>query len=724
MNSWIEGFQIVINVKKEDVLLSDEPIELFEEWPAAILYLKNGLFWHGSTTRAYLVELHSIGFESLEEAERLFNSAGEIEKLYYFVNTSLINNSIQIKEFVVRNTFCAVRVRCFYSNNDPDLIVCRLVLRNISKISNNFESANKEMALRNLLEFYDHVNLVDVNEKYIKRIFTKNNEFWLDTNGDAHVYLREFARRYIHPDEADEYIANNQPEHIKEQLQKDGKNFIVSYYQVRNVRGQYIWKAFIILKLLDGREGLYLSYMRDIDAITEHVLIRHDYIRLFNEMPLAYSVVQVDLDEAESIRDIKCLFMSSRASAFMGIDSDAAFGKSVIQNFDVDHLPIKQAIYEAAYKGIRSKRIYYSQKTKSWINVVADKAAQKGQCALIFEDVTKEKMTTERLGIESRTDDLIISCTKLLHSGLPFQVAMESLLKKVGEAIEASRIYVIEKIDEDCYTETFEWCNSGVSSAKDRFVNMTSDGMINWEKEYPGAFNIIIDDIETVKKEHPDIYKKLSDFEVKSFIEMPIMDDGQCIGYFGAVNQPVSKIIDTKALLETVSYFLSSEFSRRRLMEELEKKSIYDELCGVKNRSAMEIAIKKIKKKDSSVGVMFADANGLKVVNDTLGHEAGDELLKKICVIMKRRFNREYVYRAGGDEFVILIQDISEEDFIDNCQRLKEDFGLEEGLAVAIGWCWGADSSEIDTILKNADRLMYEDKANYYRKNNRRRAID
>jgi diguanylate cyclase (GGDEF)-like protein len=608
--------------------------------------------------------------------------------------------------------------------DDPEKIVSMGVLKNISQFPSDYDAAIKEMALGNLLTFYDHVNLLDVNESYIKRIYTHNSEFMLETDGTAQEYLTLFAKKYIHPDEADEYIAHNQPENIKNQIEKAGKNFTVSYYQVKTSSGQYVWKAFVIVKLPSGNEGLYMSYMRDIDAITEHVLIRHDYVRLFNEMPLAYAVLQVEVNDLQEISDIKCIFMSARAATFMGVDVDSVLGKSVYKDFDDDHLPIMKSLYEAAYNGVRTKGIFFSKTTDRWINIVADKGAQRGRCALILEDVTKEKMTTERLGLESRTDDLIITCTKLLHSGLPHEVAVNNLIKMVGESIDAGRIYIVEKVEENVFSETFEWCNEGVESQQGKFRNMSSDDIMNWEKEYPGAFNLVIDDLETIRYTHPRLYNVLSAVDVQSIIEMPINDDGQCIGYFGAVNHSRNKIVDAKQLLETISYFLSSEFTRRRLMNELERKSIYDELCGVKNRSAMEMTFKKLKRKGTSVGVLFVDANGLKVVNDTKGHEAGDELLKRLSLIMKSRFNRDFVYRAGGDEFVVVIPNMTKADFDENCLRLKEDFNNEEGLSVAIGWCWGPDSSEVDSIMKTADTLMYEDKAHYYQQHNRRRSAD
>ena len=134
--------------------------------------------------------------------------------------------------------------------------------------------------------------------------------------------------------------------------------------------------------------------------------------------------------------------------------------------------------------------------------------------------------------------------------------------------------------------------------------------------------------------------------------------------------------------------------------------------------------IRKCKKRNYSVGVLYADANGLKTLNDSKGHEAGDELLKNISMIMKRRFNRDFVYRAGGDEFVIIVPKMEKNDFFDACKALVQDFEEAEGISVAVGYEWGVNSADVENIMKTADKAMYEDKANYYRKNNRRRSGD
>ncbi|WP_029233258.1 sensor domain-containing diguanylate cyclase [Butyrivibrio sp. VCB2006] len=578
--------------------------------------------------------------------------------------------------------------------------------------------------LRTLYALYDHVNLLDLKSLTLRCLYTGKGDYLFREKTDLADYIEEVACDFIHPDDVDAYKEYAYPDTIRKRIEEDEKSFIMEYFRTLKDDGSYVWKAYIILKPSFADEGIYLSCVRDVDSETEHILIKNDYVKLFNDLPLAYAVLQLNEESSPKKDEIICVYSSNRLTRMMGKNPNQIVGKDVYPEFGKDHDDIIQMMRNAAFKGINSKATYYFAKGGRWINITVDKAAVTGRCAIILEDVTKEHITNEFMDREWRTDDLIISCTKMLHSGLPHEIAINEVIRLVGEATCADRIYIVEKKEDDTFSATYEWCNNNISSVMDRLTCIERDNMLNWEKEYPGAFSLVIDDVSTIENSHPELFKKLVSYDTKSIVEIPIYDEGVLIGYFGGINFGMINNLDLKELIEAVSYFLSSEFSRLRLLQELEHKSIYDSLCGVKNRSAMEMTIKKLKKRSLTIGIIYADANGLKQINDTMGHEAGDELLKKISTIMKRHINRDLIYRVGGDEFVIAIPKVERQNFIDVCEDLQKDFNETEGIAVAMGWDWGPSSADVEIIMKNADKLMYEDKARYYSTHNRRRSRD
>lgn len=116
-------------------------------------------------------------------------------------------------------------------------------------------------------------------------------------------------------------------------------------------------------------------------------------------------------------------------------------------------------------------------------------------------------------------------------------------------------------------------------------------------------------------------------------------------------------------------------------------------------------------------GVIVADMNGLKTLNDTQGHKAGDDALVSVSKeIRKQESDRIWAYRMGGDEFAILCLEKSEQDIIDLIALLKEKT-LELGLSLSAGYSIRKEGLGVDALLIEADGRMYSDKHEYYVKN-------
>ena len=92
----------------------------------------------------------------------------------------------------------------------------------------------------------------------------------------------------------------------------------------------------------------------------------------------------------------------------------------------------------------------------------------------------------------------------------------------------------------------------------------------------------------------------------------------------------------------------------------------------------------------SCVGIVYADVNGLKEINDTRGHQAGDEALQRAAHLLAKCYGSENAYRMGGDEFLVLMPLVNELDFKASFRRLRELVGREQGLSIALGSdCFG-----------------------------------
>lgn len=182
------------------------------------------------------------------------------------------------------------------------------------------------------------------------------------------------------------------------------------------------------------------------------------------------------------------------------------------------------------------------------------------------------------------------------------------------------------------------------------------------------------------------------------------------------------KVNSQHEILESMADIIDEE---KKNVELWMQKSNTDELTGFLNRHAYEDEISLLKNEEIKENFVYVsiDVNGLKVVNDTLGHEAGDELLLGAAKCLKQSFGAYgNLYRTGGDEFVALI-------YADDSQLLeiKKDVieitenwegRLNDSLTMSFGYVTRkeADKLTLHQIAVMADKRMYEDKTRYYQK--------
>lgn len=141
--------------------------------------------------------------------------------------------------------------------------------------------------------------------------------------------------------------------------------------------------------------------------------------------------------------------------------------------------------------------------------------------------------------------------------------------------------------------------------------------------------------------------------------------------------------------------------------------SKHDPLTGVFNRKCYyEDAYKY---HDDLTCVIAIDMNGLKYINDNYGHEAGDDALITLSLILVKNIERRkmYVYRKGGDEFNILCWSCSEERVIQAIDRIKKSIS-ETSYSIAIGYQTINSNYNFEKAEICADRNMYKDKAKFY----------
>lgn len=154
----------------------------------------------------------------------------------------------------------------------------------------------------------------------------------------------------------------------------------------------------------------------------------------------------------------------------------------------------------------------------------------------------------------------------------------------------------------------------------------------------------------------------------------------------------------------------------------LQRMSFEDALTGLYNRNKFNLMMDAEPcKQGTRLGIAYFDLNGLKAVNDQLGHSAGDDLIRRTADHIHQVFPKK-VYRIGGDEFVV-IDDESEEDAFRSAVQAVQASMEADQISCAAGMAWRSQRCSIKEQFDEADQMMYQEKRRYHsiQKNDRRK---
>ena len=241
----------------------------------------------------------------------------------------------------------------------------------------------------------------------------------------------------------------------------------------------------------------------------------------------------------------------------------------------------------------------------------------------------------------------------------------------------------------------------------------------SWEGTIAGSNCLIAkndEDMLVVKERNPVWYESLTRAGAKNIILFPLKSGEELLGYIWAINFNADNALKIKETLELTTFILGSELSNYFLVDKLKILSSTDMLTGVMNRNEMNNYVSVLCNVDmnTSVVVIFADLNGLKTINDNNGHNAGDQLLKDAARILSEVFDKQYIFRAGGDEFSIILKGLSEKEMNDKIKKLRELSEKSDNVCFAIGGAYEENNKNVRLALRKADENMYEDKKKFY----------
>lgn len=306
---------------------------------------------------------------------------------------------------------------------------------------------------------------------------------------------------------------------------------------------------------------------------------------------------------------------------------------------------------------------------------------------------------------------------------------IKGLLEKSGYYASADRSYLgLFSEDQQMLHFEYEWLDNGIKSVVENTKGLQVTPFTWFKNQLLANEIVFISEVGALPPEAKMEKEMMMSQEIKSLIFIPISNKDKIIGFIGfdQVTDKKGWRIQEHDLLKVLANILTDAITKVEVEKDINYLAYHDVLTGLPNRALfsnrLEQAIHLAKRTEKYIGILFIDLDGFKAVNDTLGHDWGDNLLKQVAVRVSNCIRKyDTIARFGGDEFLIMIPQIANRGDIEEVAKKvmkvlekpiivnEQEFFISASGGIAI---FPQDGEAVNVLIKNADLAMYFAKNN------------
>lgn len=281
------------------------------------------------------------------------------------------------------------------------------------------------------------------------------------------------------------------------------------------------------------------------------------------------------------------------------------------------------------------------------------------------------------------------------------------LLPMLADYFNTSKAYFM--LQRDDVLDVITYTKMGAVYSNDR---------ISYDADVAAVFEADSEDDVLLESFDPKVQDVLKRNGAKDDSSYRLLVSGEVSGQKYALYLGVWPNMDRVSMNETTLKSVISLYIENGVMrEKLVYASEHDGLTGLFNKAKYLDMAEKQFPALSSIAIFNFDVNNLKKMNDQFGHEAGDKLIIKAADSFRKvTSNRVHAFRMGGDEFLLVAENVTEAETDAIKKRWEDELArlntIEDGIecVVAVGVAYGEDGYDYASLLKLADERMYEDK--------------
>ncbi|MFW9258007.1 EAL domain-containing protein [Nostoc sp. CALU 546] len=344
----------------------------------------------------------------------------------------------------------------------------------------------------------------------------------------------------------------------------------------------------------------------------------------------------------------------------------------------------------------------------------------------IVRDITEQKQATAELHQRDRLLQAVAEAANYLLGEMNYETGIDRALAVLGEAAKADRAYLFQNhlhpaTGEIAVSLRFEWTHSFFESTHHHWQNLPyqASGLARWYDVLSTGQSI-----SGITQKFPVAEQEfLIRDGIQSLLLVPLRLENEFWGYLGLADCTFERHWSRheESSLLTMAASIISTRQRQQVEEKIRYQALHDVLTGLPNRLLFSELLSKTlpnaTRNSESLAVIFLDLDRFKVINDTLGHTLGDQLLQSVAQRLKDSLRGgDTIARWGGDEFTILLPRVNdiEEVTLVACrilQALEDAFHLQghelyvtASLGIAL---LDQNSPDAETLIQHADAALY-----------------
>jgi diguanylate cyclase (GGDEF)-like protein/PAS domain S-box-containing protein len=441
-------------------------------------------------------------------------------------------------------------------------------------------------------------------------------------------------------------------------------------------------------------------------------------------------LAQIDTAVIAVDNDRQCTEFNPAAERLFGFSRDEVIGRRLADLIstpgeETQDADIRAAIAAGGWEGESSMRRRDGSEFPAHARVVPIRNDGGDELGVVgvFQDLTERKAVEARLVRRAAEQEAVAALGERALEGGPLPALLDHAMAVVAKVLGVEFADVLELAED----ERLFLLKAGTGFREGLVRNITVSA--DWADSQAG-FTVLAKEpvvVDDIAGEHRfQAGSLLRDHAVGSGMTVLIQGRGRPYGVVGAYSRERRAFSpEDVSFLQAVANVLADAIDRVRTEEETRRRGLHDPLTGLPNRTLVldriAHALARADRGEASVAVLFLDVDNFKVVNDSLGHRAGDNLLRQLAARLSDAVRpADTVGRFGGDEFVVLCEDVTDEPMaLRIAGRLArvfaEPFALEgddvhvASASIGVVLRDGAQDNP-EGLLRDADAAMYRAK--------------